>query len=141
MKDVSGSFISSSGVGTQITIDVALPGAGEVGGGLDEPRRDHLGEFVGGDVGDVTPPRRDLGDLVRGDIDADDAVPGTGHFHDEGQTDVAQAHDAEHGAAITETLQKGHVRRTPNQSGVPTRASLRTNQGRRAVNLAILSQT
>ena len=58
MKDVSGSFISSSGVGTQITIASHSPAREKSVVASMRPADDHLGEFVGGDVGDVAPSRR-----------------------------------------------------------------------------------
>ena len=113
MYEVSGSFISLSGVGTQMAIASHSPAREKSVVASIRPLPTQLRELLGGNVGDVAAARVDLGGLLVGDVDADDVVARLGHLDGERQSDVAEADDAEDGTAVTKTLFESHALRAP----------------------------
>ena len=60
-------------------------------------------------VGNVASTRVDFRDLLRRHIEPDDAVARFAHLDREGQTDVAQTHDAEYCAPVAQSLFESHT--------------------------------
>jgi hypothetical protein len=75
-------------------LGVAVPGAAEVGGGAEAPG---AGDGGGGDVFDVSLTGVELVDLGGVDVEAEDGVAVLGVAQHQGQTDVAEAEDADLG--------------------------------------------
>jgi hypothetical protein len=82
---------------------VRLAGAGEVAGGL-EAAFAGAGDVGGLDVVDIAFPAVQALDLGAVDVDAEHAEARLGIAQGQGQADIAEADDADHGAALVQPL-------------------------------------
>jgi hypothetical protein len=88
---------------------IALGNSGEIGGRVEFARRQGFRDVLGRDVLDVAAAGMDRIRLRGIDIEADRANAGAGLGEHKRQTDVAETHDTDDGAAILEFFLESHA--------------------------------